>query len=122
MDLLYLHILNIPEHESLSGVYVVDGVTLYASTKLENKEIYKLYTVINYRLSEFLESTSLLGHLDTVVAEKYFPVTQQNGRWEDNIRVVTYLTDRLKNKNIKKPTTERNEISRFTCDPRHRLF
>ena len=49
MDLLNKHISNIPEDEILSALYIVNGETKYASTKLQN-ETYNLYQVSEYKL------------------------------------------------------------------------
>lgn len=121
MDLLYSHITNIPNDETLSGVYIVDGTTMYASTKCNNNQ-YNLYTVFNHKIGTFLLSSDNLGYLDTVVSSRHFQVLEQSGRLENDIKVVTYITDRFKDKYTKKVSTEKVEISRFTNSRHKKLF
>lgn len=121
MDLLYLHISNIPEGESLSGVYIVDGVSSYASTKL-GETTYKLYTTNNHSIGEFLHQTNNLGQLDTFVANRHFHIIEQSGRYENGIKVVTYKTDKLRTKSTKKPSSDRQEINRVFSTRRRKLF
>ncbi len=120
MDLLYLHVMGIPNTESLCAVYIVDGDLCYASTVV--CDTYKLYKVINHTLSDFISSTESLGSLDTVVGNRLSHVWEQSGRHENGIRVVSYKTDKLKEKNIKKTHSERTEISRFVSTRRKKLF
>ena len=125
MDLLYLHILQIPKEEVLKGVYIVDGETMYASTSFKPNEAnstYKLYTVINHNIVECINSSTNFGSFDTFVANRHDYIMEQSGRYEQGIKVVTYKTNKLKNKNIKKPKNERTEIVRFTSNRRRKLF
>ena len=121
MDLLYLHISGIPENETLVGVYIVDGVTLYASTKISETE-YKLYKVVNHCISDLIHQCNNLGKLDTFVANKHLHIIEQSGKHEGDIKVVTYKTDQLRKNSIKKPSSERQEITRYTSTRMKRLF
>jgi hypothetical protein len=120
-DLLYLSVLGVPENESLSGVYIVDGIPMYASTKLINGT-YNLYRLLNYEIVELLSNWDSLGHIDTIVANKHFQVIEQSGRYENNIKVVRYKTDGARERTIKRPYSERKEINRFVNSKMKKLF
>ena len=120
-DLLYLSVLGIPENETLSGVYIVDGNPIYASTQLINGT-YNLYKIANYTIVELLSNWDNLGRIDTIVANKHFHVIEQSGIYENNIKVVRYKTDGAKEQNIKRPHFERQEINRFVSSKKKKLF
>ena len=69
MDLLNKHISNIPMDEQLVAMYIVDGNTQFAATKLLTNE-FNLYSVSNYQLIGFETSSNTLGKFDTFVADK----------------------------------------------------
>lgn len=121
MDLLYLHILDIPGSEILTGVYIVDGVPMYASTKTTESQ-YNLYTTINHHITELVYQCDSLGRLDTIVANKHSHIIEQSGKHEGDIKVVTYKTDKFRKDSIKKPSSERQEITRYTTTRRKKLF
>lgn len=120
-DLLYLSVLGVPENESLSGVYIVDGTPMYASTKLTDST-YNLYRLLNYEIVELLSNWDNLGHIDTIVANKHFQVVEQSGRYENDIKVVRYKTDSARERTIKRPYSERKEINRFVNSKMKKLF
>lgn len=120
-DLLYLSVLGIPKNENLSGVYIVDGIPMYASTKLVNGT-YNLYKLLNYEIIELLSNWETLGRIDTIVATKHAQVIEQSGRYENNIKVVRYKTDGGKERTIKKPSSQRKEINRFVNSKMKKLF
>lgn len=120
-DLLYLSVLGIPEEETLSGVYIVDGNPMYASTQLMNGT-YNLYSIVNYTIVEFLSNWETLGRIDTIIANKHFHVMEQSGKYENNVKVVRYKTDGAKERNIKRPHSERTEINRFVSSKKKKLF
>lgn len=121
MDLLYLHISEIPENETLAGVYIVDGTTSYVSTKTTDSK-YKLYTVTNHCIKDFIHQCCNLGELDTFVANRHSHIIEQSGKHEGDIKVVTYKTDQLRKNSIKKPSSERQEIVRYKSTRIKRLF
>ena len=121
MDLLNKHISNIPEDEILSALYIVNGETKYASTKLQN-ETYNLYQVSEYKLIGYEDNQETLGILDTIVAAKINKhIIKQSATVdkEKQLRIVEYLTDY---KQLTKPATERTEIIRYDNKKQHRLF
>ena len=121
MDLLNKHISNIPKDEILSALYIVNGETKYASTKLQN-ETYNLYQVSEYKLIGYEDNQETLGILDTIVAAKINKhIIKQSATVdkEKQLRIVEYLTDY---KQLTKPTTERIEIIRYDNKKQHRLF
>lgn len=120
-DLLYLSVLDIPNNENLSGVYIVDGNPLYASTITSN-DTYKLYTLLNYKINEFILEFNKLGKIDTFIADKHFHVLVQSGIYENGIKIVRYKTDKAKETNIKRPQHERTEINRFSSSKKKKLF
>lgn len=121
MDLLYLHVSNIPEGETLKGVYIVDGTASYASTQTA-ENVYRLYTTINHSICEFVHQTPILGQLDTFVANRHSHIMEQSGRYEKDIKVVSYKTNQFFKNSVKKPSSERQEISRYSSTRRKRLF
>ena len=120
-NLLYLSVLGIPENEQLSGVYIVDGNPIYASTKLSDNT-YNLYKISNYEIKQFLSNWSSLGKIDTFIADIHFHVVEQSGMYEKGIKVVKYKTDKAKETNIKRPHFERTEINRFVSNKKKKLF
>ena len=123
MDLLYKHIMNIPETETLTGIYLVDGIVTYASTKLKNSDLfYKLYEVINHNLYDYLLYTKTLSELDSIVAKRNSHVLKQSMIYEDDIRIVRYFTNLPDNINMKKPVNERQEINRYVRNNSKKLF
>lgn len=121
MDLLNKHIINIPQDEILSALYIVNGITKYASTKLQN-ETYNLYQVSEYKLIGYEDNQETLGILDTIVAAKLNRhILKQSAitNNENNIRIVEYTTDY---KRLLKPSTERTEIIRYNDKKKHKLF
>lgn len=120
MDLLNKYISNIPMDEQLVAMYIIDGNTQFAATKLLTNE-FNLYSVSNYQLIGFETSSNTLGKFDTFVADKLVHhITFQSAITNtDNIRIVTYKTDSI---SITKPTSERQEISRFVHNHKRKLF
>lgn len=121
LSLLNKHISNIPEDEILSALYIVNGETKYASTKLQN-ETYNLYQVSEYKLIGYEDNQETLGILDTIVAAKINKhIIKQSAivDKEKQLRIVEYLTDY---KQLTKPATERTEIIRYDNKKQHRLF
>ena len=121
MDLLYKHILGVPQNEKLVAVYVVDDVTLYASTYVSDTQ-YNLYSVSNHNIVDFLTSVDMLSKLDTIVGQRHYHVVEQRAHKENDMRIVTYKTDKFREQHLKKPSSERTEITRFTPTRRHKLF
>ena len=121
MDLLYKHILGVPQNEKLVAVYVVDDVTLYASTYVSDTQ-YNLYSVSNHNIVDFLTSVDMLSKLDTIVGQRHYHVVEQSAHKENDMRIVTYKTDKFREQHLKKPSSERTEITRFTPTRRHKLF
>ena len=121
MDLLNKHISNIPEDEILSALYIVNGETQYASTKLQN-ETYNLYQVSEYKLIGYEDNQETLGILDTIVAAKINKhILKQSAiiDKEKQLRIVEYITDY---KQLTKPSTERVETIRYVDRKKHKLF
>lgn len=121
MDLLYKHILGVPQSEKLVAVYVIDDVTLYASTYVSDTQ-YNLYSVSNHNIVDFLTSVDMLSKLDTIVGQRHYHVVEQSAHKENDMRIVTYKTDKFREQHLKKPSSERTEITRFTSTRRHKLF
>ena len=121
MDLLYKHILGVPQSEKLVAVYVIDDVTLYASTYVSGTQ-YNLYSVSNHNIVDFLTSVDMLSKLDTIVGQRHYHVVEQSAHKENDMRIVTYKTDKFREQHLKKPSSERTEITRFTSTRRHKLF
>lgn len=120
-DLLYLSVLDIPDNETLSGVYIVDGNPMYASTLISDNT-YNLYTILNYKIKELVNNFDKLGKIDTIVANMHFHVLEQSGIYEKGVKIVRYKTDNAKETTIKRPQHERVEINRFSSSKKKKLF
>ena len=141
VDLLNLHITNILENEKLSAVYIVNGEAKYVSLKVDNK--YNLHKISNYEIDEYIGYSETLGRLDFIVGERLHThiisqsavhqnkkdnTTVSNPNYtetvnNDNIiRVVMYITDETNLKDLKKPTSKREENTRYISKKIHKLF
>ena len=121
LDLLYSHIKDIPIDETLVGIYIIDGDAKYVSTK-NNKNLYKLYRISEYSVEEFLQDSRVLGKFDSYIATIHAPIYQQSGRYENDIKIVQYITKNAVNKDIKRPVSERNAIERYITNNTKKLF
>lgn len=121
MDLLYTHIKDIPENEALVGIYIIDGHAKYVSTK-NDKNLYKLYRISEYSVEEFLQDSRVFGRFDSYVANAHAPVFLQNGRYENDIKIVQYTTKNAVNKDIKRPVSEREATERYVNNNTKKLF
>lgn len=121
LDLLYTHIKDIPENEALVGIYIIDGNAKYVSTK-NDKNLYKLYRISEYSVEEFLQDSRVLGRFDSYVANAHAPIFQQNGKYENDIKIVQYTTKNAVNKDIKRPVSEREATERYVNNNTKKLF
>lgn len=129
-DLLNLHITNILENEKLIAVYVVNGEAKYASLQSDNK--YNLYTISNYEIDEYIGYSDTIGRLDFIVGERLNThILSQSAIHRDiirsnntqcKLRIVTYVTDETNLKDLKKPTSSRDETTRYISKKLRKLF
>lgn len=136
IDLLNLHIPNILENEKLAAIYIVNGEAKYVTLFSEDK--FNLYKISNYEIDEYIEYSDTLGKLDFSVGnllnshilsqsaihqniKTNKQVLHQNSE-KDIVRIVSYITDETNLKDLKKPTTTREENTRYISKKLHKLF
>ena len=121
MDLLYSHIKNLPENETLVGIYIIDGTAKYISTR-DKTNLYRLYGILDYSVDEFICDSRVLGRFDTIIADRHGQIYQQSGKYENDIKIVNYITKNAVNVNIKRPNSEREVTARYIANNSKKLF
>lgn len=122
MDLLYTHIDNVPNDESLCGIYTVDGNVLYAATYRELESIYALYNVIAHSLGTIIYKHERLANFDSYIATQYFPIRVQSGQNINGMHIVSYKTGKSNTNDLKLPDNTQKDTDRYFNSHTRRLF